>query len=117
MEVSKPHAQMRAVERYGREFHLGIICRIIREGKAKFVGPCKKGGATYDVPYTERNGTVTIVRVVVNDTKNVVLTVLPRKYGIEVARERFAELDTRARKRKQEFFKRFEDDEEELVTV
>jgi hypothetical protein len=110
------HAHVRAVERYGREFNLAKVCRIVQSGRAKFVALGRDGCATFDVPYDE-NGTTTTVRVMMSADRTHVVTVVPPVASWEVAKARKAATADRRGKRNREYYKRFEDDEEEVVTV
>lgn len=108
----KTHAQVRAVERYGRELNLRKIALTVLAGQARFLAPAHDGCGFYDVPY-EENGTKTTVRVLMSADRTFVVTVLPQDAVVGKHNdERLAKIYDRRGKRKQEFFKRFEDDED-----
>ncbi len=112
------HAATRAVERYGQEFNLAKICRIVRSGRAKFVVSGKDGCAFYDVPYQERiSGPGIVVRVLMNADKTFVITVVPPKTTGEIARALIKQRRDGQADQRRKFFRGFEDDEEDCVTV
>ena len=105
--LNDAHAKERVVERYGGNHSLEKLLRKIRDGKAKFVCFGYQGRLLYDVP-TNIDGKHVVIRVVVNPEKTVVISVLPPMFRAEMHRR--AE-----KKRKQEFFRGFEDDEEAVA--
>lgn len=110
------HAATRAVERYGRQFDLAKISRMVRSGRAKFYAPTHDGCTFYDVPYEEA-GSVTTVRVLMNADNKFVITVVPPQSANEVYRERGQQIQDSNARRKRAFFRGFQDDEEDCVTA
>lgn len=110
-EIQKTtHAHVRGLERYGREFNFGVICREVREGRGKLVSINPGGCLTYDVLY-ELGLTV---RAVLSPDKNHVITILPPKFRSQMAREHLQARFKAESKQRRDFFKRLriQDDEE-----
>jgi hypothetical protein len=99
---AREHAKKRAAERYGN-VNLGKLLRTVRDGKAKFVCFGHQGRLIYDVPSGEQ-----VIRVLVDDKKSIVISVLPNEFRSETRRRD-------EKKRKQDFFKHFENDEEAVA--
>lgn len=113
----RTHAHDRAVERLGitPSENLGWwfphLLKIIREGGAKCVQLGKNGTLAYDVPTNTEvyRGTV---RVLVTPDRSFVITVLPRSSSTERVKQRRKQRCAVQGKRRQEFFKRIEDQDE-----
>lgn len=111
MNVFSPHAAQRAQERLGFVPRFKNVMQKIQQGKARLVGVTDQR-PVYDVPYKHPHGGDVTVRVLLDETKKYVMTVLPSRW--ETSDQR---LQDKAKLRRKEFFKRFESDEEEFAVT
>jgi hypothetical protein len=121
MAQRQSHAEQRAVERYGQELSMRLVAQIVQGGQANAIAPGHQGCTFYDVPYKRHAGGrgPEVVRVLMSPDKCHVITVIHTQTPLPVQawKNKLKKMDDQNGQRKKAFFRGFESDEEDCVTV
>lgn len=106
------HGRDMAIERYGQNYHPASLLKKIRSGEAKLVRFGHQGRLIYDVFTHNIFKQSVTVRVIVNPELTAIISTLPQKSKMELMREKDKADAKEKAKRKRDFFKQEQEDDE-----